>query len=93
MKSYAVIDRIERNFAVCEVELIETQESNSEDYFNHETIMIDIPMILIKENVSEVMETDILIVEHDGDFVIYVYEKSEQEKQRRIAIFKEIMNS
>lgn len=54
MKSYATIDRIEGNFAVCEVELIPIEESKPEDFATKDCEMMDvslrkIPFFFIKE--------------------------------------------
>lgn len=54
MKSYASIDRIEGDFAVCEVELIPVGESNPEDFATKPCEMMDvsllkIPFFFIKE--------------------------------------------
>ncbi len=93
MKSYATIDHIEGDYAVCELELIEAQMSDSIDYFYHETTMIEIPMKLIAEKGIEISEWEILLVEHDGKTVTDIYEKSEEERIRRIDAFNKIMNA
>lgn len=90
MKSYAVIDRIEGEFAVCEVELLYVEDSNTEEYFYHDTTMIEVPVALFKETVSE---GDVFVVEHDEDTVFYVHSKDDEEKKRRKEIFKKMMSS
>ena len=40
MKSYASVDRIEGQFAICEIELVNLEESKSIKYFEKETVMI-----------------------------------------------------
>ena len=91
MKSYATIDRLEGAFAVCEVELLTVEESKMGDFADYDTMWIDIPLQDIPESLGEVKEKDILVVEHDGQNVIEVYCKDEDEKARRIEIFKNIM--
>ena len=86
MKSYASIDRIEEKFAVCEVEMIEIQNSNTKDYFEKETKMMNVILEKITDNIGNVKEGDILVVEHNGEEVTEVYCKDEEEKQRRIAV-------
>ena len=93
MKSYATIDHIEGDYAVCELELIEAQTSNSVDYFYHDTTMMEIPMKLITEQGIDVSEWEILVVEHDGKNVTHIYEKSEEERIRRIEAFNKMMNT
>lgn len=91
MKSYASIDRIEERFAVCEVEMIEIQNSKTEDYFEKETKMMNIPLEKITASIGNVNEGDILVVEHSGEEITEVYMKDEQEKLRRIAVLKEVL--
>lgn len=91
MKSYAAIDRIEENIAVCEVELLETEQSKTTDFFDKETKMMDVLLEKIHEVTENVEEGDILVVEHDGENVIYIYYKDDSEKQRRIEILQAIM--
>ena len=91
MRSYASIDRIEGEFAVCEVEMIEVDSSKAEDYSEKETQMIDVSLEKIHSSVGDANEGDILIVEHNGEEVTEVYCKDEEEKQRRIAILRELL--
>ena len=90
MKSYASIDRIEGKFAVCEVEMIEIENSKPEDYSEKETEMINIILEKITASIGNVQEGDILVVEHNGEEVKEIYYKDEEEKQRRIAVLKEL---
>ena len=73
MKSYASIDRIEGQFAVCEVELIPIEESKPEDFVIKECEMMDVSLRKIPFFIRKVKEGDILVVEHDGQNVTYVY--------------------
>lgn len=91
MKSYASVDRIEGKFAVCEVELLTVEQSNSEEFATYETAIIDVLLQEIPADFGEVNERDILIVEHDGENVTAVYCKDEEEKARRIKLLKELM--
>jgi len=91
MISYASIDRIEGNFAVCEIEKIEIEKSKTTDYFEKETEMIDVSLEEIQRSVGEVYEGDIIVVEHNGTNVICIYYKDNEEKQRRIDCPKEIL--
>ena len=93
MRSYAAVDRVEGKFAVLEVEKIETTSSNSEDYFDHKTEMIEVPLEIIENAVGVLGENDILEVEHDENGVVLaVYSKADEEKARREVVYDKIMN-
>ena len=89
MKSYASIDRIEGKFVVCEVELISVEERSAEEYMPFDTEFIDVSLQEIFNFVGEVKEGDILVVEHDGQNVTFVYNKDNEEKARRLELFRE----
>lgn len=91
MISYASIDRIEGEYAVCEVELVSTIKSNTLSAKDKETNMVDIPVKVIINSVGECMEGDILVVEQKEGEIIYIYEKDKEEKQRRTELLKSIM--
>ena len=91
MKSYASIDRVENEWSVCEVEMIPVEESNVCDFFSKETEMIDISLNKIIESVGEIQEGDILVIEHDGENASIIYEKDDEEKQRRIALLQKMI--
>lgn len=91
MISYASIDRIENGQAVCELELIQTDESNSIDYFDKDTVMVDIPLTQIQSIATDVKEGDVIVVEHEDATVTKVCYKDDEEKKRRIELLKEIM--
>lgn len=82
MISYAVVDRIEEDtYVVCEVELIELEKSHSIDDLEKEIKIMDV----LKAQVFKcVEENDVLVVEHDGENIIHVFYKDEEEKQRRL---------
>lgn len=92
MKSYAVVDRVECKFVVCEVELLETERSYAETYYDHDTVMIDVPISLFEEIGETVNSSDIFEVEHDGETVKRVYSKNNYERQCRINVLEEIAN-
>ena len=77
MKDLATVDRIEGEYAVCEL-------------LNGE--MTDIPLKLFKEKVSEGDIFDIEINLKDGQQVITVGEKNEQEMEIRRKIILEKLN-
>lgn len=93
MKSYAAVDRIVGKHAVCEVELLEAENSNSEDYYEHAVITVEIPIELILRTVEEPSESDIFVVEHENGYVTEVYGRSEEEKARREAVYDSIVGS
>lgn len=90
MKSYASIDRIEGEFAVCEVELLPVEESKPEDFATKDCEMMDVSLQEISDNLGEVQNGDILVVEHDGENVMSVYCKDEAEKARRLELLRQI---
>mgnify|MGYP003298106192 CR=1 FL=1 len=92
MKSYACIDRIEGKFAVCEVELNSVEESLQLSLFEKETIMIDFPYADILQKIHDVREADILVVEHDACNITAVYERDDEEKQRRVDAISALMS-
>lgn len=91
MRSYAAIDRIEGKFAVCEVELIPIEESYSLSVSEKETEMIDVQLDMITQKCEDVKEGDIIIVEHDNTSITAVYERDDNEKERRIKLLEEIL--
>ena len=92
MKSYASIDRIEDDFAVCEVELIPVGESNPEDFATKPCEMMEVSLRKIPFFFRKVKEGDILVVEHDGENVTSVYSKDKEEKARRLEVLKRIIS-
>ena len=88
MKSYASIDRIERKWAVCEVELLPIEESKTEDFAIKDTVMIDVLLAQFPSRLGRVNTGDILVVEHDGENVSMVYYKDEEERVRRIELLR-----
>ena len=90
MKCYASIDRIEGNFAVCEVELYFLKREQL-GHDTTDTVMVDIPLQDIPTEIGEVDDGDILLVEYDGQNVTHVYCKDEQEKAKRLKLLKLLM--
>lgn len=92
MKSYACVDRVEGDFAVCEVELVDAENSKNIELGDRETRMMDAKMENIILDVGqEVHEGDIIVVEHNGIDVIFVYNVDEEEKKRRIEYLNQVL--
>lgn len=90
MMSYASIDRIEDRYVVCEVELIELEESKKIDFCDKETQMMEISLYEANSCVGEVVSGDILVVAHDGEKVTQIYYKDYDEKKRRIEYLSQL---
>lgn len=90
MKSYASIDRIESQYAICEVELIPIELSKSEDFAKKHTRMLEVSLQKLYKRVKNISEGDILIAEHDGEKINYIYCKDDDEKNRRCTILNAI---
>lgn len=88
MKSYASVDRIEGKFVVCELEMLEVEQSKPEDYAKKETVMVDVLLGFICSIVGEIHEGDIIVVEHDSENITQIYYKDDAEKARRIEQIK-----
>ena len=82
MKSYASVDRIEGKYLVCEVELISVEDRNREEYIPYDTTSMDIPLQEIPTSMGNVKDGDILIIEHDGENITFIYGKDDDEKNR-----------
>lgn len=94
MKSYASIDRIEGLFAVCEVEFVPIEESANLTPAEKKTKMIDLQVETIAKVCGEVHEGDIIILEQDDDVnITAICGKDDTEKQRRVELLEEIINS
>lgn len=91
MRSYASVDRIEGEYTVLEVELLDTETSKITPFRDKETIMVDVLTETIKNVIEEFEEGDIIVLEHEGEIINTFYEKDDNEKQRRIDILKAIM--
>lgn len=91
MRSYASIDRIEGEYAVCEVELVDVDTSKILSAKEKNTDMVDFSVSAINNCVGQVCEGDILIVEQENGIILVVYGKDLEEKQRRIELLKSII--
>ena len=83
MNSYASIDRLEGQFAVCEVELINLESARSTSFVQKPTKMMNFPTVKFPVRPAE---GDIFIVNHDGNNINSVLYRDDYEKQRRVAI-------
>lgn len=90
MKSYASVDRVEGNFVVCELEMLEVENSKPEDCDVKETAMVDISLSEVLSSVGDVYCGDILIIEHEGESVINICEKDFEEADRRTEYLKQL---
>lgn len=93
MKSYASIDEIEGKYTVLELELIDTQTSEMISFKDKETVMLDVLTDEIITSVGEISEGDILVIEHENGNLISIYNKDDEEKQRRIELLNTILNN
>ena len=93
MKSYASIDRGEGKYTVLELELIDTQTSEMISFKDKETVMLDVLTDEIITSVGEISEGDILVIEHENGNLISIYNKDDEEKQRRIELLNTILNN
>ena len=91
MISYASVDRIEQDYAVCEVEFVDVNDSDRIEFTEKETEMIDIPLDVATGEVGTIDEGDILVVEHDGTSILWIYCKDDEEKRRRMEALKSLM--
>ncbi len=88
MNSYASIDRIEGNMAVCEVELVHMSRSRQSKFACKPTRMMDFPVSRFTSNIEE---GDIFVVEHDGKGISRILFKDDVEKNRRKEIVAAII--
>lgn len=94
MKSYASIDRIEGNYAVCELEMIGIQESMKIALGTRETIMIDIPVFQIYKIIGKQPEEgDVIVVEHEDSTIKQICYEDTYEKTKRIEQIIAIMQT
>lgn len=87
MKSYMIIDRIEGQFAVCELESVSVEQSREVAYWVRETEMIDVPISMLETP----EQGDVFEVEHEKETLYRIYGKDNEEKLRRIEALKAIM--
>lgn len=86
------MEELGQEFIKCELELIQVEESNVEDFSTKPTYMVYIPVDIAIVNVAVLCEGDILEVEHDGDGnVSYIICKNDDEKSKRVELRKQLM--
>lgn len=90
MISYMSIDRLEGDFAVCELNMVWVKDCKNEEYWKTETKMVDVPIEKF-ENCGNVSQGDIFVVIHNNGEDIEVCCKDEKEKARRIALKKALI--
>lgn len=91
MKSYASVDRIEGKLVICEVELMDQEESKTIPFGKRKTEMVDIPLENFSNNVKDLQEGEIIILEHEDGRVLQICGKDDEERQRRIEELDSIM--
>lgn len=97
MRSYAAIDHSGPRVAVCEVENLETVESRP-DTLLKERLYLEIDVTMIQEAVGTFEDSDVLVVEHEGEVVTKIFSLDEMtehekgEKQRRLDYHASLMN-
>ena len=90
MKSYAVIDRMEDGYAILEVELHDIEESKTLSASEKRTQIVHVGLNTFPKTDETFGEGDVVLVEHECGFVVSVYGKDEEEKQRRIERIRKI---
>jgi len=88
MKSYATIDSIEGKYAVCELELVDTENSLQLSFIDKDTVMLDITLETITSIIGDVIEGDVLVLEHEDGKLQNVCYKDDAEKFRRVELLK-----
>lgn len=84
MKSYASIEEFDGNYVRLEVEMMDIEDSNTTEFGERETRMLDVKLDKFPCDEEELGEGDIVVVEHDGEIISKIYGKDEEERQRRI---------
>ena len=84
MKSYASIEEFDRNYVKLEVEMMDVEDSNTSEFGERETRMLDVDYEKFPWDEDDFGEGDIVVVEHDGEIISKIYGKDEEERQRRI---------
>lgn len=83
MISRASICSFEGNYARLEVAMYDIYEIDSLNESRRETRMIDVSLDAFPTDDEEFYEGDIVVVEHDMEFVTQILYKDEVEKRRR----------
>lgn len=84
MKSYASIEEFDRNYVRLEVEMMDVEDSNTNEFGEREIRMLDVDYEKFPWDEDDFGEGDIVVVEHDGEIISKIYGKDEEERQRRI---------
>lgn len=90
MKSYVSVEKIDKKYASCELEMIPVEESSPMDYDEKPTLMVNIPVQMITAVVPDVREGDILVVMHERGTVGSVCYRDDAELQKRIELIKSL---
>ena len=91
MLSYMSIERVEGDFAVCEVEDLPLEDSEVDDFFDKPCFMCDIPKAMFEENGFPIEEGLVFTVNHDRDKIEAICSIDEQERMRRIEILEYLL--
>ena len=83
MKSYASICSFDGNFARLEVEMHAIFDEKLENEKEHETRVFDVSLDVFPADDEEFYEGDIVVVEHDMEYVTKILYKDEVEKIKR----------
>ena len=88
MISFMTIDRLERNWAICEVENVSKEVSQSMKSFNVDCFMVDVDFDMFLNRCLPIYEGNVYSVIHSEGKVLEVIKLEEEEKQRRIEILR-----
>jgi hypothetical protein len=91
MLSYATIDRIEGDYAVCEVEQVPCTDARVDDYICISCFFTDVPKTLFTFKGLPIKEGNVYAVLHNGETVEEVKNIDEAEKKRRINVLANLM--
>ena len=91
MKSYCSIECISKKYVRCELELIPVEESRTIAFAEKKTEMVEIPAEMISTVIPKIEEGDIIVVSHDRGSIENICYCDNEEKARRIALIKELL--
>lgn len=91
MLSYMSIDRVEGDFAVCEVEPVPTTDAHVEDFFCLSCFMTDVPKAMFEFKGLPVKEGMVYTVLHNGETIDEVCGIDESERKRRQMIIQNLI--
>lgn len=84
MLSYLTIDRVEGDFAVCEVEQIPCIDARVDDFICISCFMADVPKAMFTSKGLQIKEGNVYTALHNGETVDEVCTIDDAEKKRRI---------